>query len=147
MSLQRDDGDQQFSKLDQPVFGSDGNMVARYVKNGTPVPTADMQLASSAHMGMSMETVRYTDKGFVPANIQIKVGTMVEFVNDSSTPMWVASNEHPSHSILSTFDQFNSTGKNGTYSYLFDKKGAWAYHDHINPALEGVIIVNYLPAM
>lgn len=139
--IYKDDGDQQFNGFDQPVFGRDGNMVARYVADGRAVPTASMQLVSSAHMGMAMETIRYTDTGFVPTTLQVKAGTMVEFVNESSDPMWVASNEHPAHSILSTFDQFNSTGKNGTYTYMFDKKGTWAYHDHINPAVEGVVVV------
>jgi hypothetical protein len=63
---------------------------------------------------------------------------MVEFVNDSDIEMWVASNPHPQHDILPTFDEFDGVKKGEVYTYTFDKKGTWPYHDHINAAKEGV---------
>lgn len=90
---------------------------------------------------MGMETVRYTNDGFKPSKLSVSAGTMIEFVNQSDSEMWVASNVHPSHEILPTFDQFKGVIKGKSYMYTFDKKGVWPYHDHINPALEGVITV------
>ena len=49
--------------------------------------------------------MRYTDGGFVPANLEVPVGTVVEFKNESSGEMWVESDLHPAHNILPTFDQ------------------------------------------
>ena len=139
------DGDKIFNDNDQPSLDQDGKMSARYVATGEVVPTSMMQPdpnAMAGHMmGGSMMTVRYTDNGFIPATLEVPVGTMVQFINESNDVMWVASNEHPGHEILPTFDQFGTAEKGGSYMYTFDKSGNWAYHDHINAAKEGVIAV------
>lgn len=134
--IYHDDGDQSFSELDVPVDTS-----AVFAKTGAPVPLSIFAEQIAPSDGMGMVTVRYTDAGFQPAKLTIPVGTMVEFINQSGSEMWVASNMHPSHEILPTFDQFKGVPKNKGYMYTFDKKGSWPYHDHINPALEGVIEV------
>ena len=135
--IYRDDGDRSFSDLDQPTDSA----TAVFVKTGEAVPASVFQEQVATHGGMGMETVRYTNDGFQPAKLTVPVGTMVEFVNQSNKTMWVASNIHPEHDILPTFDQFKEVPKGQSYMYTFDKKGAWAYHDHINPALEGVVAV------
>ncbi len=134
------DGDQAFSDLDQPAVDASDTMTAVFVKTGKPVPTSVFEEVAVSG-GMGMETVRFTNKGFQPSKITVPVGTMVEFVNQSDSKMWVASNVHPSHEILPTFDQFNAVEKGKSYMYTFDKKGTWAYHDHESPAFEGVITV------
>lgn len=140
-----DDGDGVFNDNDQPFKDASGNMIARYVATGEVVPTSMMQPdpnAMAGHvMGGSMITVRYTDNGFIPATLEVPVGTMVQFINESNDVMWVASDDHPGHEILSTFDQFGPAEKNGSYAYTFDKPGNWAYHDHINPEREAEIEV------
>lgn len=135
--IYHDDGDKTFNDLDQPT----GSATAVFVKTGEAVPTSVFQEQVATHGGMGMETVRYTNDGFQPAKLTVPIGTMVEFVNQSDTTMWVASNVHPEHEILSTFDQFKEVAKGQNYMYTFDKKGTWPYHDHINPALEGTIVV------
>lgn len=132
-----DDGDKAFSDLDQPTEPP----VAVFVETGEPVPLSVLEQQVAAMNGMGMETVRYTNTGFQPANLTVPVGTMVDFINQSDKEMWVASNVHPGHEILPTFDQFKGLAKGQNYMYTFDQKGTWAYHDHINPALEGVITV------
>ncbi len=140
-----DDGDGIFNDNDQPALDKDGKMMARYVTTGEVVPTAMMQPdpnAMAGHMmGGSMITVRYTNEGFVPTTLDVPVGTMIQFINESDKEMWVASNEHPGHEMLPTFDQFGIAKKGGNYMYTFDKVGKWPYHDHINPEVEGVIEV------
>ncbi len=140
-----DNGDGVFNDLDKPAQDPAGTIIARYVKTGFPVPQdiLKMNTDSGGHtMGnIPLIQVRYTDTGFEPATLEVSVGTMVEFVNKSTKSMWVASNEHPAHSILPTFDEFETVDFGGTYSYVFDKKGTWAYHDHIHPAAEGVVVV------
>ncbi|MCB9818357.1 hypothetical protein H6787_02620 [Candidatus Nomurabacteria bacterium] len=145
--IYKDVGDDEvFNDLDTPIVDAKGSVMARYVKTGEVVPASLLQANTNSQLGhmmgnMKMETVRYTNDGFVPTQLDIQVGTMVQFVNESDTDMWVASNVHPAHDILPTFDQFGTTEKGGVYTYVFDKAGDWKYHDHINAAFEGVISV------
>ena len=134
--IYHDDGDKSFNDLDQPV-----NASAVFAETGKPVLASIFEEEVAPIDGMGMITVRYSNTGFQPAKLTVPVGTMVEFVNQSDEEMWVASNVHPSHEILATFDQFKGVGKGQRYMYTFDKKGVWPYHDHINPALEGIITV------
>lgn len=138
--IYHDDGDQTFSGLDQPAENTNGNMAAVFVKTAKPVPLSIFQEVT-AGSGTGMETIRYTNSGFQPKNLIVPVDTMVEFLNQSDFEMWVASNVHPSHDILPTFDQFKGAAKGKSYMYTFDKKGVWPYHDHNNPSFEGVITV------
>ncbi len=134
--IYHDDGDKSFNELDQPI-----NASAVFAETGKLVLASVFEHEVAPSDGMGMVTVRYTNTGFVPAKLTVLVGTMVEFINQRDEEMWVASNVHPSHEILATFDQFKGVGKGQSYMYTFDKKGLWPYHDHINPSLEGVITV------
>lgn len=140
------DNDDVFNDLDMPALNDEGMMTAVYVKTGEPLPAsiveADSTMPVHSMPGMKgMVKVRYTDSGFVPENVVVEKGSMVEFINESSTQMWVASAPHPSHQILPTFDQFKPTKKGSIYRYTFDKPGEWEYHDHINPSRGGTITV------
>lgn len=137
-----------FNDFDQPTIDGNGKMIARYIKTGKPIPSnlAEGDLSGQHAMhnmtGMaSMERIRYTVKGFVPEELEVPVGSMVEFINESNTVMWVASSPHPAHTDLPTFDQFKPSQKGTVYRYVFDKKGVWKFHDHINAAYGGVITV------
>ena len=134
--IYRDDGDTSFNDLDTP-----SNASAVFAKTGQAVPSSIFAEQVAPMDGMGMVTVRYTNTGFEPQKITVPVGTMLEFVNQSDQRMWVASNVHPEHEILPTFDQFKAVAKGQSYMYTFDKKGTWAYHDHENPALEGTVTV------
>ena len=140
---QDDKSDMIFNDFDQPMRDSSGNVIARYVKTGESVSSTLFKSTGGdmPHLmgGMKMETVRYTNTGYEPPLLEVPVGTMVQFVNESDDEMWVASNEHPAHTDLPTFDQFGLSPKGSTYMYTFDKAGTWAYHDHINAEREGVI--------
>lgn len=136
-----------FNDLDMPALNENGNMTARFVKTGKPLPTniTEGEGAGMTHNMVGMKTmakIRYTDKGFTPDKVEVPVGSTVEFINESNTVMWVASVPHPQHTKLPTFDQFKSYKKGAIYRYVFDKKGTWEYHDHINAARGGVVVVN-----
>ncbi len=133
-----------FNDFDTPALNEEGFMTARYVKTGKPLPTSITEGESTAMnmQGMkSMATVRYTGRGFVPDKIEVEAGSMVSFINESSTVMWVASTPHPQHTDLPTFDQFRPYKPGSTYRYIFDKKGTWGFHDHINPSRGGMVVV------
>jgi plastocyanin len=139
--------DKTFNDFDQPTIDDNGSMIARYIKNGEPL-TENIAEGNTSDMGHNMAgmadmvKVKYTDKGFTPEKVEVPVGSMVEFINESNTEMWVASSEHPAHTDLPTFDQFKPTKKGTVYRYVFDTKGTWKYHDHINASFGGVVTVN-----
>ncbi len=138
------DNDQVLNDLDQPYVDINSVTYAAFVDTGLKVPddvlkTDDNTPPPDMVMGgVKMQTVRYANTGFEPALLEVERGTMVHFVNESDTEMWVASDTHPAHDILPTFDQFKP---GDMFIYVFDEVGEWAYHDHLNAAFTGVIKV------
>ncbi len=86
-------------------------------------------------------TVTYTNAGFSPATITIESGDEVQFINNSSGGLWVASDNHPTHTLLPEFDQKGTIGANGKYTVVFTKEGTWGFHNHMNADHEGTVIV------
>lgn len=95
-------------------------------------------------------TVGYTEDGFSPNPITINKGDSILFMNLGSGQMWPASAVHPSHAeypttggcIGSTFDACRDIGPGNGWSFQFDIPGTWRYHNHVNTAHTGVVIVN-----
>ncbi len=86
--------------------------------------------------------VEITEKGFVPATLQVKKGTIVTFTNNDKSAHQPAVDPHPSHDSLAGFDSQTKLEKGQSYSFFFDKTGTWTYHDHLNPlTFQGTVIV------
>lgn len=85
--------------------------------------------------------VIYGSMGFVPSNLEIKVGDTVSFKNESGKGMWVASNPHPSHSETPEFDAGISVATGNSWSFTFTEKGSFGFHNHLNSSQGGKIIV------
>ncbi len=100
-------------------------------------------------------TVTYDGKAFSPSAVTVKVGDTVLFKDAANKNMWVASDEHPTHTEYdgssrtthcaagytgtTPFDQCK--GENADYSFTFTKAGAIEYHDHLNPGAHGTVTV------
>lgn len=67
---------------------------------------------------------------FVPAELTVKVGETVVWVNRDAELHWVASNPHPTHTGLSGFDARGEMRQGETFSFTFRTAGAYGYHDH-----------------
>ncbi len=87
-------------------------------------------------------TILYTDNGFTPAPVHIKVGQTVMFKNATTGDMWVASNPHPTHTDYRGFDSGRALPKDGEYTFTFTKTGTWSYHNHVDPAKGGQVVVD-----
>ena len=85
--------------------------------------------------------INYTDSGFSPSSLEIKIGESVQFVNQSNGGMWVASGPHSSHSNYPEFDAKTNIPSGGVYEFTFTKVGEWKYHNHTKPSVFGTIIV------
>lgn len=128
---------------------------------GMATTTEMASSTASTTMDMSPVTVTYTDQGFSPKSVSITQGQAVTFVNQSSHPMWIASNPHPTHTAYdgTSRDQHCAAGYTGaapfdecaqgapgtSWSFTFTKAGSWGYHDHMNHEMSGTVVV--APAM
>ncbi|MDX1607725.1 MAG: DUF5667 domain-containing protein [Candidatus Spechtbacterales bacterium] len=99
--------------------------------------------------------VTYTDSGYSPAIVNIKAGSTVTFMNESSRGMWTASDVHPTHTLYegtalnthcpdsdnSSFDSCESISSGGSWSFTFEKSGSWDYHNHVRANHGGTVVV------
>jgi plastocyanin len=85
--------------------------------------------------------VMYTNDGYSPSVLKVKVGEAVTFRNDSNVNMWTASDPHPTHTNLSAFDANKGYLPGTTYMYTFTKVGTFAYHNHLRPSDRATIVV------
>lgn len=85
--------------------------------------------------------VSYDGAKFTPALINIKVGDIVIFKNNSQEDFWPASNPHPNHTDYPEFNARQPVSPGSKYQFKFIKTGKWGYHNHLNPSSVGVINV------
>ncbi|MBY0111039.1 hypothetical protein K2Y00_03520 [Patescibacteria group bacterium] len=104
-------------------------------------------------------TVEVSEEGFLPSELTVAQGTTVTFVNVGSTTHWPASNVHPTHSGYPgsgiqkcatieqnlVFDSCAGITSGNSYSFTFHTQGAWTYHDHLAPTLQGRVTVSPVP--
>ncbi len=85
--------------------------------------------------------VEMTAKGFAPKDLIIKRFDTVTFINKDTGPHWPASGDHPTHEICPGFDSLRSLGTGEKYGLVFEKEQTCPFHDHLNPAFQGKIII------
>src|SRR5690348_17056124 len=94
-----------------------------------------------AHEVEGNVTIHMDEKGFSSTDITIKQGEKVEFENTGKKDHWPASNIHPTHTVYSEFDPKRGIKPGETWSFVFEKEGAWRFHDHLFPQFTGTITV------
>lgn len=105
--------------------------------------------STSTHDVNGPIVVSYTDNGFSPDSITVKKGDTVNFVNNSSKKMWVASNVHPTHKeypeagtcFTTVFAPTCGLASGGTFSFTFNLVGTWRYHNHLSSGDTGTVTV------
>lgn len=85
--------------------------------------------------------VTYTNSGFSPSCIKIKLGTTVTFRNQSSQAVQPASDPHPVHTGLPGFDSRQGVASGTTYQFTFTGAGTFGYHNHLNASETGAVVV------
>ncbi len=111
--------------------------------------------------------IEITSSGFSPNSVTITQGTTVTFVNKNSIDHWPASGMHPTHTIYpgvnyddgksyagskgcisegqsktGAFDACKGIKPGESWSFTFNQKGNWPFHDHLNTGSTGRITVN-----
>ena len=101
-------------------------------------------------------TIEMSEKGFSPNSLEIKQGDTVKFVNVGNIGQWPASAKHPTHTVYPgsdikkcgtveeahIFDACKNIQPGESWSFTFNEKGTWGYHDHSKKELFGKIVVN-----
>ncbi|MBI4043459.1 MAG: hypothetical protein HY393_01470 [Candidatus Diapherotrites archaeon] len=114
----------------------------------TPTP------ANPASASMSA-TVNITSNGYDPQSVTVKKGGTVTWVNTADSPNWPASAVHPTHEkypgssiakcntpeASTTFDACKELASGESYSFVFNEAGEWPYHNHVDAATFGKVIV------
>ncbi len=95
--------------------------------------------------------IHYTADGFNPADITLKQGQRVRFLNDSQDEMWPASGVHPTHSLYpekestdclgSSFDACKGLKQGEFWDFTFYYPGTWRFHDHLHAYQTGSVTV------
>lgn len=85
--------------------------------------------------------ILYNAEGFSPQVLRIKKGETVTFRNESTAEMWVASDPHPSHTNLPSFEASQGFGQGEAFTFRFAQIGTWGFHNHIHASHVGSIIV------
>lgn len=109
--------------------------------NPTPNPTPQPSAITPQPIEATFLEVVMTDNGYSPQSPSIKKGTTVTFVNSSSKPRWPASAPHPTHTDYPELDPKRAIPVGESWTFTFDRVGAWRYHDHLQTSLNGTITV------
>lgn len=96
---------------------------------------------TTASVPKQKHEVVYTADGFSPAVTSVKIGEAVTFINKSGESFWPAPRPHPTHTDYPEFDAKGEIADGKTYEFTFTKAGKWGYHNHLNPKMVGVIVV------
>lgn len=108
---------------------------ATLVKKTTPAKT------TTAPVKIGTYTVSYTDNGFNPSTIEVKVGSIVQFINNSSREMSVASAGIGGFGAVTMLNQQGSVKRGGTFKATFTGVGAWNYMNRLWQGDKGTIVV------
>jgi plastocyanin len=107
----------------------------------SPLSTSSPVSSPVSTATAAVTTIAITDTGFSPATVTIAAGSRVNFVNNGQGLHWPASDPHPVHSDLPGFDSKKGLTTGEIYSFTFTTPGSWGFHDHLNPAAKGTVVV------
>ncbi len=96
--------------------------------------------SSSAGANQAAAIITYSDSGYSPSTITVKSGDTVELKNTSSQSVQFDSDPHPIHTDDPELNVGElSPGQTTTFKVI--TKGTHGYHNHLNPAQTGTIVV------
>ena len=123
------------------------------VPETTPIAEEKPTLTEEVTEDKANNVVKITSSGFEPKTLTVKAGTTVTFVNEDSNKHWPASAMHPTHTLYpgsgiekcgtgeEIFDTCKGLAQGESFSFTFNEKGSWKYHDHLKVSSTGTIIV------
>src|SRR3989338_1293172 len=126
---------------DNTQINIENEQSVRTIEKDNPADTEVSNATTDIDTTTEVIFVTYGDEEFAPREIVVTKGQTVRFINKGSGNMWVASDTHPTHTVLPEFDSKKSIGSGENYEFTFTKIGEWNYHNHIKPNSIVTIIV------
>lgn len=77
--------------------------------------------------GQKTITIKLSQLKFQPMNVRVSPGTMVTWVNDDNETHYVNTDSHPAHTHVPGLNS-KALAKGASYSFTFEKIGAYPYH-------------------
>lgn len=105
------------------------------------VATETPQATATATPSATKNEVGATTAGFNPKTIEITAGSTVTWVNNGTVATQIASTPHPIHTDYPPLNSVGVIQPGQSKSLKFDKAGTYRYHDHLNPASLGTVVV------
>lgn len=110
--------------------------------NGDASQTQQEQTSQSD--GQDEVAVTVSDSGFDLSEVTVKSGGKITWTNSSSSKVQVASDPHPIHTEnkeLTNGEFVADLAPGASVTVTVTKTGTWGYHDHLNAAQRGKVIV------
>ena len=132
-----------------------GQFINITVTADEPTTTTGAATKAGDATSSSERTIEITPSGFNPIELIIKAGDKVTFLNKDTSEHWPASAMHPTHTVYprsgiekcgtseqeGIFDACKGLEQGEFFSFTFNEKGSWNYHDHVSSGKFGKIIV------
>lgn len=127
----------------QPAATGSPRAQSRGSVGSSPVASPATPQAAASPVAPPVEApalVSIAATGFSPASITVPVGGAVSFTNNDTQSHQVASAPHPVHT---NYPPLNGAvlAAGETQTVTFTQAGSFNYHDHLNPGLTGVVVV------
>lgn len=91
--------------------------------------------------GQKTITIKMSQIKFQPMNLRVSPGTQVTWVNDDAEIHYVNTDSHPAHTHVPSLNS-KALAKGQSYSFTFDKVGAYPYHCSAHAAdMTGSLVV------
>jgi len=113
-----------------------------WMQNGHPAAqqSSNSSAPSAGDVSQAAATITYSDSGYSPSTITVKSGDTVALKNTSSQSVQFDSDPHPVHTDDPELNVGElSPGQSATFKVI--TKGTHGYHNHLNPAQKGTIVV------
>lgn len=135
------------------TYGTEEETLADSIRAGTaPIPPLTPEIQTALEKSDGFEAlVSYTDRGFEPAEVKIKVGDTIRFTNNSGSKLWVSANgdtgsiypysDRESGCGSSDFDSCTSFDPQGFWEFTFTERGDWSFTNKADTAKVGVVMV------
>jgi plastocyanin len=130
------------------AFGHNISQVVRATgSGGSPQPPTPEEIKVASQPFALL--VSYTDQGFGPPSATIQVGDTVRFINNSSSPLWIAAESSPTDPAYpgtsycggSALDTCTELNTGDFWEFTFTESGTWSYQNNLNKSQTGEIIV------
>ncbi len=125
------------------ILGKSGNKSAQpsvMSQPGTPAQSTTNPRTGGTTPKETIANVNLTSSGFDPKTVTIKTGTRVIWVNKSGGGATVNSDVHPTHQLYPPLN-LGQFPDGSSVQLVFDKAGTYKYHNHLNPAQTGTVVV------